>query len=68
MCLSLYDYQEGVNILEKQGNHKSRPNKTFTKTRKKDTSTKQKGNHPTKKKKEQRRNIESTGKQGLKWQ
>ena len=26
------------------------------------------GNHPTKKRKEQRRNIESTGKQGLKWQ
>ena len=27
-----------------------------------------KGNYPTTKRKEQRRNIESTGKQGLKWQ
>ena len=27
-----------------------------------------KGNHPTKKIKEQRRNIESSGKQGVKWQ
>ena len=27
-----------------------------------------KGNHPTKKRKEEWRNIESTGKQGLKWQ
>ena len=26
------------------------------------------GNHPTKKRKEQRRNIKSIGKQGLKWQ
>ena len=26
------------------------------------------GNHPTNKRKEERRNIESTGKQGLKWQ
>ena len=30
---------ERVNILEKQGNHKSKPNITFTKT-KKDTSIK----------------------------
>ena len=26
------------------------------------------GNHPTRKRKEERRNIKSTGKQGLKWQ
>ena len=26
------------------------------------------GNHPTQKRKEEKRNIESTGKQGLKWQ
>ena len=26
--------QEGVNILKKQGNHKSKPNITFTKTEK----------------------------------
>ena len=23
MCLNPYDYQEGINILEKQGNHNS---------------------------------------------
>ena len=27
-----------------------------------------KGNHPTKKRKEEKRNEDSTGKQGLKWQ
>ena len=44
MCLSLYDYQakanrlwEGVNLLEKQGNHKSKPNTTFRNTKKKRT-------------------------------
>ena len=26
------------------------------------------GNHPAKKRKEQRRNVEPTGKQGFKWQ
>jgi len=40
--LSLYDYQskskqiqEGVNILEKQGNHKSKTYNRFTKTKEK---------------------------------
>ena len=33
------DTQERVNILEKQGNHKSKPNITLTKTKKKGTQT-----------------------------
>ena len=57
-----------VNILEKQGNHKSKPNITFINTKRRGHKHKIKGNHPTRKRKEQRRDIESTGKQGLKWQ
>ena len=45
-------------IHGKQGNHKAETNNRFT-DKKEDTSLK--GN-------EQRRNTESTGKQGLKWQ
>ena len=48
MCLRLYDYQakagltqdgiqDGIKILEKQGKHKSKPNNTFTKTKKRRT-------------------------------
>ena len=44
MCLSLYDYQDkasryrkGLTCLKKQGNHKSKPNNIFTKTKKKRT-------------------------------
>ena len=60
--------QEGVNILEKKGNPKSKPKITITKTKKSTQENKRNGNHPTKKRKEQRRNIKYTGKQGLKWQ
>ena len=40
MCLSLYDYQckasrQGVNILEKQGDHKLKTNNRLTETKKK---------------------------------
>ena len=55
-------------MLQKQGNHKSKPNITFTKTEEKLLKHKIKGNHPTPPKKEENRNIESTGKQVLKWQ
>ena len=41
---------------------------TFTKIKRKVHKHKIKGHHPTKKRKEQRRNIKSTGKQGLKRQ
>ena len=56
-----------VNILEKEGNHKSKPDNTFTKTKNK---YKIKGNHPTtppKKRKEQRRNRINC-KTRFKWQ
>ena len=66
---SLYDYQakvsryrKGLTYLKKQGNHKSKPNTTFTKTEKKILKHKINGNHPTKQGKEEKRNIESTGK------
>ena len=69
--------QARVNILEKQGNYKSEPNNTVTKTKRMRTQAQNKRksfNQKKKKKKrergrkEQKRNIESTGKQGLKWQ
>ena len=54
------------NILKKQGNHKPKPNITFTKLKRRVLKHKINRNHPTKKKrKEEERNIESTGKQGL---
>ena len=55
-------------MLKKQGNHKSKLNITFTKTEKKSFKHKINGNHPTKKWKEGKRNIESTGKLGFKWE
>ena len=45
-----------VNILKKQGNHKSKANITFTKTKGKVYNHKINGCHPTKKRNEQRRN------------
>ena len=55
-------------MLEKQGNHKSNTLYSW-KLKRKENEHKIEGNHPLPKKgKEQRRNIESTGKQGLKWQ
>ena len=60
---SLYDYQakvsrygKGLTYLKKQGNHKSKPNTTFTKTEKKILKHKINGNHPTKQGKEEKRN------------
>ena len=78
MCLSLYEgllgqskqILEGVNILEKQGNHKSKLNITATKTKKKRTQAlnKRKSSNQKKKKKKKgtreklENNWESTGK------
>ena len=64
LCLSLYDYQakasrfrRGLTYLKKKGNHKSKPNITFTKTENIYFILKYKinGNHPTKKRKEKHR-------------
>ena len=68
-CLNLQDYQakthnyrKGLTYL-KNGNHKPKPNITFTKKMQRKT-LKQKiiGDHPTKKRKEEWRVRESTGK------
>ena len=63
-------YRKGVNIFKKLGNHKSKKKKKRFKKTKQKTQHEIKGNHQTtkSKRKEQRRDIESTGKQGLKWQ
>ena len=72
MCLSLYDYQakairyrRGLAYL-KNGTI-TNLNQTVYSKKLKGRGHKHniKGNHPTKKRKEQRRNIKSTGKQGL---
>ena len=75
MCLSLYDYQAKASIYWKGLTHlknraTTKPSQTLhsQKLKRKVHKHKIKGNHPTKKRKEQRRNIESTGKQVLKWQ
>ena len=67
MCLSLYDYQaktsryrNGLNILENQGNYKSKPNIAFIKKiERKGHKHKVKGNHPIKNRTEQGRNMET---------
>ena len=56
-----------VNILEKQGNYKSRTYNNFRKTREHEHKIKE--NHQTTKKlKEKERSKESPGKEDLKWQ
>ena len=73
ICLSINDYQAKASRYRKEltqlknGNHKSKPNITFTKTEKKVHKHKINGKHPTEKRKEERKNIKLTGKKGLKW-
>ena len=60
---------KSVNILKKQGNHKSKPNSIITKKQKEeDTACNKRKSSKQQQRKKQRRNIESNGKQGLKWQ
>jgi len=61
MCLSIYNYQDkgsryrkGLTYFKKKGNCKSKPNSTF-KLKRKVHKHKINGNHPAKKRKEQRR-------------
>ena len=75
MCLSLYDYQakagiyrKGLAYLKNRATINQNQTLHLQKLKRKGHKPKIKGNQPTKKRKEQRRNIESTGKQGLKWQ
>ena len=73
MCLSLYDYQAKVSRYRKGLTHlKNRAatneNRTLhsQKLKRKVFKHKINGNHLTKKRKEEKRNIESTRKQGFK--
>ena len=74
VCLSLYDYQARARRYRKELTYlknRATANKNQTsnsqKLKRKGQKHKISLNHPTKEKKEQRRNIKSTGKQGLKW-
>ena len=75
MYLSLYDdqakasrYRKGLTYLKTRAT--TNQNQTLHSQNLKRKKKKQKinGNHPTQKRKEEKRNKESTGKQGLKWQ
>ena len=78
MCLSLFDYQakasryrEGLTYLKNRATTNQNQTIYSQKLKRRGHKHKIKRNHPIKKrrkKKEQRGKIESTGKQGLKWQ
>ena len=75
MCLTLYDYQAKASRYRKsltclKNRATTNQNQTLhsQKGKRKVLKHKINGNHPTKKRKEEKRNIESTGKQGLKLQ
>ena len=75
MCLSLYDYQakasryrKGLTCLKNRATTNQNQTLHSQKLKRKVLKHKINGNHPTQKRKEEKRNIESTGKQGLKWQ
>ena len=75
MCLSLYDYQaetsryrNGLTYLKNREITNQKQTLHSQILKRKVHKHKINGNHPIKKRKEKRRNIESTGKQGLKWQ
>ena len=68
MCPSLYDYQAEASRYRKEFTYlKNSTTTNQNQTKRRGHKHKIKENHPTKKRKEQRRNIESTRKQGLKW-
>jgi len=75
MCLSLCDYQakasryrKGLTYLKNRAITDQNQTLHSQKLKRKIEKHKLNGNHPTKKRKKQRRNIGPTGKQGLKWQ
>ena len=72
--MSLYDYQakasryrKGLTYLKNRATTNQNQILHLQKLKRKALKHKTNGNHPTKKRKEDRRNIESTGKQGLIW-
>ena len=75
MFLSLYDYgakasrqRKGLTYLKNKTTTNQNQITNSQKPKRRGHKHKIKGNPPTKKRKEQKRNIVSTGKQGLKWQ
>ena len=64
MTTSLTKVKEGVNILEKQGNHKSKTYKQIHKIQKEENISIM----DKRKNKKDEEEIKSTGKQSLKWQ
>ena len=73
MCLSLYDseakasrHRKGLTYLKNRATTNQNQTIHSQKLKRRGHKHKIKGNHLTKKIKEQRRNIESAGKQGLK--
>ena len=74
-CLNLQDhqakthnYRKGLAYLKNRATTNQNQTLHSQKLKRKVLKHKINGNHPTKKRKEEKRNIESTGKQGLKWQ
>ena len=75
MCLILYEYQGKASRYRKRLTYlknRATTNQNQTlhskKLKRKVLKHKINGNHTTKKRMEEKRNIDSTGKQGLKWQ
>ena len=75
MCPSLYDYlakasryMKELTYLKNRATTNQNQTLHSQKLKRKVLKHKINGNHPTQKRKEEKRNIESTGKQGLKWQ
>ena len=74
MCLSPYDYQakaciyrKGLTYLKNRATRNQNQTLHSQTLKRRGYKHKRKGNQPTKKRKEQSGNIESTEKQGLKW-
>ena len=75
MCLSLYEYQDKANRYRKELTYlkimaTTNQNQTLhaQKLKKKLCEHKINGNHPIQKRKKERKNTETTGKEDLKWQ
>ena len=75
MCLSLYDcqakasrYRTGLTCLKNRATINQNQILHSQKLKRKVLKHKINGNHPTQKREEEKRNIELTGEQGLKWQ
>ena len=75
MCLNLYDYKakasryrKGLIYLKNKATTNQNHTIYLQRLKRRGHKHQIKRNHPTNERKEQKRNIESPGKQGLKWQ